>query len=314
MSKSISSPNRRTFLKSMGGLIVASGLPAAWAIENVPASPLPTEHNHAPHPSIGAVYNPYYRPQDWNFLSGRRPEAMPLLGSYDSEIGSISAHMAWARSMGLSYFVAPVRTDIPDWRDKLRMLFLSAKQQTFRVALCLDGDGLGTDAGSADTLLGNLVDEGAYLRTPDQKPVLFSIGLRSQSTIRPGGVRVELPESWKQRKTNAREPRRAKEMGAYFGLSLAAANRQGFRKVESRPEQGSRAYSFAFVALSTESDAHDTHLVLPSPDTMRGFDYAIVDGFNNWGYSVPLEPSTRFGRAYAVEIRKWIDQIGEKLA
>jgi hypothetical protein len=47
---------------------------------------------------------------------------------------------------------------------------------------------------------------------------------------------------------------------------------------------------------------------------MRGFDYAIVDGFNNWGYSVPLEPSTRFGRAYAVEIRKWIDQIGEKLA
>jgi hypothetical protein len=89
---------------------------------------------------------------------------------------------------------------------------------------------------------------------------------------------------------------------------------RAFRKVESRPEQGSRAYSFAFVALSTESDAHDTHLVLPSPDTMRGFDYAIVDGFNNWGYSVPLEPSTRFGRAYAVEIRKWIDQIGEKLA
>jgi hypothetical protein len=312
MSKSISSGNRRTFLKSMGGLIVASGLPA-WAIENLPASPLSTEHNHAPRPSIGAVYNPYYRPQDWNFLSGRRPEVMPLLGSYDSEIGSISAHMAWARSMGLSYFVAPVRTDIPEWRDKLRMLFLSAKQQTFRVALCMDGDGLGTDDGSPDAFLGNLVDERAYLRTPDQKPVLFSIGLRSQNTIRPGGVRVELPASWKQRKINAREPRRAKEMGAYFGLSLAAANRLGFRKVESCPEQGVRTYSFAFIALSTQADAHDTHLVLPSPSTMRGFDFAIVDGFNNWGYSVPLEPSTRFGRAYAVEMRKWVNQIGEKL-
>jgi hypothetical protein len=309
--------NRRTFLKGAGLVAVASSLNPAWALNTsqddsaAPSAPATKTQVF----SVGAIFNPYYRPDDWSLLTNRQPEKMPLLGAYGSDMqGSIDTQIIWAQKMGLHYFVAPYQQDRPETDQNLQGLFEIANKHDFKVGLFIDPQ---ESAASIDwsRLSTQYFSHPAYLKVPGNEPFVGLVQNDSKSGRRPeknGFDRAvcSVQASWRwmpHSNADTRFAEAAENRGTYLGLSLTSADRTPVKRLRVMPK-----YAGALNVLWVSPQRHIDYStgefklalpVIPSPDQIPSF--VILDSFNNWGISVPLEPSTKLGESYVSQVRQW---------
>src|ERR1044071_7756493 len=99
--------SRRSFLRGLGALPLAALVPGEPLFARAPVTTAAGTAAAPVRPILGALFNPYHRPEDWSLLGRQQPEGMPLLGSYASHaVGSASTQIIWAKNMGVRFFLS----------------------------------------------------------------------------------------------------------------------------------------------------------------------------------------------------------------
>lgn len=309
--------SRRGFLQTAGlTLAAATATPVLAATESTAAS------SDQLNPQLGALFNPYHNRSDWRVLVRQRPEGMPTLGAYTSgRKGRIGTQINWAKQMGLQYFLASFCPDRP--LEGIDILFASAQRAAdFSVALYIDlEDKVGKEphrepasvrlAAALEQVGSRYLSHPAYLRTGAGLPVLAVTGLDDrellEETLAAAGRREELgpvlrlPTSWRWTPgaQTDRHLSRAIKHGLYSGFSAQPTKRPMGRAIPTHSQ-------VAGAVLVTPVRNADGELELPPPvHGVYGPTYVILDSFNNWGVSVPLEPGTVSRRIYGAQVAAW---------
>jgi|GEM_PF-6025820 hypothetical protein len=314
-SKQIS---RRGFLRGMGALSLAAMVPKGMLLAaEEAASPLPSLEREET--LLGALYNPYVRPRDWHALARQSPEGMPILGSYSSDgVGGVESQIIWARQMGVGFFLAAFVPGRPT--AGLDALFEAARRSDYQVALYID---MAADrpvrASSQARLTAALRDIEAryiqhtsYLRDASRRPVLGVAGMDNEawlegalSSHRSGtgwGPVLRFPNSWRwipEMGSNELLVQAMEHDGLYVGFSSQPQARTAPRQI---PVHGSAANA---VLISPTRD-NESGILLPRISAAPSLpDYVVLDSFNHWGSSVPLEPGTRSRDHYVKQVAAW---------
>ena len=300
--------NRRTFLKGIGTSVLVAGIAPSFVLASSPDEKAPARRAAASR--VGAFFNPYLRPWDWDLLQQRQPEQLPMLGSYSgTDEGPLSTQMQWARSMGLDYFMvfySPRR--VADNQD-IAKLFDVASRQEFRIALCLDCTSLNR-VPDLRAISSRVFAQKSYLRTREGLPLLailedgdtFTKKIQGKNGLK--AALLSIQSSWGWQPQNGADQSFAKQADVrdiYLGFSLASNGHAEVRETAvllNAKEQTS-------AMLVSPGRAKGTALQLPQLSPRRTAEFVILDSFNNWGTSVPLEPSVRFGEKYIPQVRQW---------
>lgn len=309
--------SRRNFLQGFGALSLAALAPgaarAAGALETAAAKPVAPAR-----PLLGALFNPYHRPEDWTLLARHHPEGMPLLGAYGSDAaGSVTTQIIWARMMGAHFFLAAYCPGRPSREQGVAALFEAAERAGYTVGLYVDlGDGGASQPPTRARLEAALqqvrslyLSHSAYLRTASGLPVLGVAGLDDGSLLEaalpaaggPGawGPVLRFPAAWRSTPDPRVHPELARAVdhhGLYLGFS---AHHGGSRAIPCHAQAAS-----AVLVAPVRDEAEGIRLP-PLAASPAGPAYVILDSFNNWGLSVPLEPGTRSQRAYVRDVAEW---------
>jgi hypothetical protein len=315
---------RRSFLT--GSAATALGTLASKSMfaigSNVTQPPILSSEQGDTRRIVGALLNPYYRSRDWNFLRGL-PEGMPSLGMYNGKnVGTIMSQIEHAKLMSLDFFLVwytPVSQSRNEFVDQV---FNVVERRNFLVALCVDMGGLSDESRAADALkkCAQFFTRSCYLKTSHGNPVIAVITPKTGRFATNGGLAQELKEAailsirpeyrWKPVTTDDhRMVKQANEQNVHMGFSVAhpksSSQIKMLEAVSSEQESvgacivsparmASSSGKLSFPQLKTSSDAEQ---------------YLILDSFNNWAGSVPLEPSSNFGTGYGVQTAEWCRQF-----
>lgn len=310
---------RRRFLGAVGVLQVGAVLPKALFASG-PLKPETALSKAPPRPRVGALFNPYHNPFVWMLLARQRPEGMPLLGSYSgTAVGSVDTQIIWAQTMGLSFLLAAYCPGSS--REGVDALFEAARRSSFPIGLYLDLAN-GSARASRRPLYESLaaaIEEIApyratdcYLRTPAGEPIVAVAGVddgdRLSATLAALGDRDSmvvwrLPAAWRYVPSVADDAdlaRAIERREIYPGFSVRRSTAPALRPVFCH----SRQAAAGLVSLMREPGG-----TLRLPEFPRGVDapeYILLDSFNQWGISAPLEPGTRSRLRYGRQVRSWI--------
>ena len=312
--------SRRSFLRGVGALPMAALVPwealFAKSLDTAGAATVAPKRSR-----VGALFNPYHRPEDWSLLARRRPEGMPLLGAYPSyAVGSVTTQIIWARMMGLDFFLAAYCPARSSQAGGLEALFEAAGRDGYRIGLYIDlQDNAGRPrqramqarlAAALKQVASRYLPHPAYLRDAHGLPVLGVAGLNDGSLLdaalaatgdpKAWGPVLRFPAAWRSIPDARVDPELAQAVdreGVYLGFSA----RNGGRAVSRVIPCHSRAASAVLVSpVRNETKG----IQLPTEDPTNAA-YIILDSFNNWGVSVPLEPGTRSRNRYVRHIAGW---------
>ncbi len=315
--------DRRKFVQGLGVLSLAAWAPQAVLAAAGPETAVPAEAAPPVRPLFGALFNPYHSPEDWNLLARRRAEGMPLLGSYSSDAaGSIATQLIWSRMMGLHFFLAaysPARNSQSRWLDAL---FDAAGRDAYQVGLYIDlQDHAGRPpqqspaarlSAALDDVTARYLSHPAYLRTASGLPVLAVAGLDSGRMLdqalaatearRALGPVLRLPEPWRSAPDAEAEPELAQAIHCgrlYPGFSIRNDGRAISRVIPCHSQKVS-----AILASVVRDEAGG--IQLPAGTAGSGSpSYVVLDSFNQWGVSVPLEPGTISQTRYMQYVAQW---------
>jgi hypothetical protein len=311
--------SRRSFLHGVGALSLAAMVPQALLGLDAEAT---LEAALPERPLLGALFNPYHRPEDWSLLARRRPEGMPQLGAYAGyAVGSVATQIIWARMAGVRFFLAAYSPSRPVQREGLDALFEVAARDGYPVGLYIDlQDHAGRPpqhppqvrlAAALEQVASRYVPHPSYLRTSG-RPVLAVAGLNDGSLLdaaleAAGGAKawgpvLRFPAAWRSTPDAQAEPELARavsDQGLYVGFS-ARSGARGFRRAV--PCHGRPASA---VLVSPARGKAGTLELPPVAASAGGPAYVILDSFNNWGVSVPLEPGTVSRTAYVTDVARW---------
>lgn len=270
-------------------------------------------------PRLGALFNPYHRADDWSLLGRGQPEGLPLLGAYASDAtGSAVTQIVWAKQMGVQFFLAsycPGRG-----RDGVDALFEAAKFTDYAVGLYIDlADGGGVRAraprarllSALEQVTARYLGHPAYLRTDSGRPVLAIAGADGglvdsalSSTGGSWGPVLRLPADWRlvpDRQSRPDLADAAEVHGLYLGYSARNGSRPASRVIP--------AHSWRVAALLiSPARRPSSGIELPPPETTARapeVEWVILDSFNNWGVSVPLEPGSSSKTRYLRQVARW---------
>src|SRR5205807_620160 len=136
--------------------------------------------------------------------------------------------------------------------------------------------------------------------TPDGLPVMAIIdnGKQTISTREFDGVLLSIPSSWQwtpQTKTDIRFVEAANRIGTYLGFSLNSTERTLIKKIPASVK-GKSVTAFVVSPQRHMTDGDTTtgsRLFIPRVEVPNDkWGLVILDAFNNWGISLPLEPCT----------------------
>lgn len=309
---------RRGFVVGVGALSLAGLVPVPRMLGE---EGLDVERHRRPR--LGALFNPYHRPEVWSVLTAGRPEGMPWLGAYDSgSVGGSATQIAWARQMGLDFFLA----DYCYGRSSsgVEALFEAAARADFKVGLSIDLQDASGAAGRTapeGRLQAAMLDiskrflsHPAYLRTSHGQPVLGIVGAGGgmrleQAASSPGGealggIVLLFPTEWRWQADTDADRRLVEEMavlGAYPGFSLHSTGKLASRLLPSRGTP-----THAVLMAPARDEARGVVLPpLPAAPESGEESLVILDSFNHWGISIPLEPGTKSRQRYVKEVASW---------
>ncbi len=315
--------SRRSFLRSLSVLPLAALTPleALFAEGLDTADTRPAAAPVRPH--LGALFNPYHRLEDWNLLGRRQPEGMPLLGSYASyAVGSVATQIIWAKTMGVDFFLASYCPSRPAQNEGVDALFEAAGHAGYTVGLYID---LQDDAGrpwqhspqarlatALEHVASRYLSHPAYLRTASGLPVLAVTGLDDgrllETTLsatgspKAWGSVLRFPSAWRSRPDAQADPELAQAVnrdGLYLGFSAQSGARAVSRVIPCHCQSAS-----AVLVSPVRDKAQGIQLPSLTP-RFTGPAYVILDSFNNWGVSVPLEPGTVSRKTYVSQVARW---------
>lgn len=313
--------SRRRFLQGVGTLSLAALAPKSLLSAGSLAA---TEKGaRAGRPLLGALFNPYHRPEDWSLLGPGSPEGMPLLGAYASHaVGSNMTQIIWARKMGVQFLLAAYSPARASQTAGLDALFEAAGRDAYRVGLYIDlEDSAGRPrqkpskarlAAALEQVASRYLSQPAYFRNASEQPVLAVAGLDDGNLLddalaATGGPKVwgpvlRFPAAWRSAPDSQKNPELAHAVD-HQGLYLGFSARNGAHG--TRRSISSHLQPVSAVLVSPVRD-QATGLQLPAITADRACpDYVILDSFNHWGVSVPLEPGTRSGTRYGEQIARW---------
>ncbi len=237
---------------------------------------------------------------------------MPLLGAYASNaVGSISTQIIWAKSMGMGFFLASYSPHRPT--DGLDALFATAAQTDFEIAVYIDLDDPSPGPSSSrrerlqsavSTLRTRYLKHPAYLRDGDGRPIVALIGGRDdEDAAKLSSATVwRLAPAWRKSAADVAAPDlgEATERGLYLGYSNRSEMHPAARVMPSSSARSSA------VLVSAQRDAIEGIKLPPTHSAGKRPAYVIVDSFNHWLVSVPLEPGTASHNHYSERIRDWL--------
>jgi hypothetical protein len=308
---------RRGFLQGLGAVSLATL--AAGRLSSDTAHDGAAAANARRHTAIGALFNPYHRPEDWAFVAnGAQPEGLPLLGAYAGYmVEAADSQVIFARNMGLSFFLAAFSPERPRQTDGLDALFEAARSQKFPIGVYIDlEDGIKKSSRASTNRLrqafqqvsSKYLSHPAYLRSTRGRPIVGVTGVAEsrfetelrRSRMATGLLVLHLPSTWRVR-PDADDLALGKAVvrGVYLGYSVKSDGPSA-RVV---PCPGS-SESVVLVAAARDSE---NKLSLPSLD--RAPNLVILDSFNNWGVSVPLEPGTLSRTTYPRNVAQWCRRL-----
>jgi hypothetical protein len=320
-----SSIGRRRFLTgsaavALGTLASESLLAAGFNASQ--AATLSTEQSDTRR-IVGALFNPYYRSRDWNFLRGL-PEGMPSLGMYNSKnVGTVMAQMEHAKLMGLDFFLVWYTPTSQSRNEFVDHVFNVAERRNFPVALCADIDGLSDERVMVDALrkCAQFFNRPCYLKTSRGNPVIALIPPRTGRFAANAGLAQELKEAailsinpefrWKPiTATDHRMVKQANEQNVYLGFSVAHRKSIPEIKMLEIASSNSQESIEAWIVSPARMAGTPSKLSFPQLKPSGAAEqYLILDSFNNWATSVPLEPSSNFGDGYELQTAAWVRSI-----
>jgi hypothetical protein len=166
-------------------------------------------------------------------------------------------------------------------------------------------------AAALDEVAARYLSHPAYFRNAFGQPVLAVAGLDDGSLLdaalaatgdrKTWGPVLRLPAGWRAVPDARIDPELAQAM--HHGLYLGYSARPGDRAV--RRALPCHGQPVSAVLASPVRDASQGLQLPPLTTSPKGPAYVLLDSFNNWGVSVPLEPGTLSGTKYVTRVARW---------
>jgi hypothetical protein len=238
---------------------------------------------------------------------------------YNSKnVGTIMTQMEYAKLMGLDFFLVWYKSESQLRNEFVDHVFSVVERRNFPVALCVDMNELSNE-GMAEALkkCAQFFTQPCYLKTSRGNPVVAVIPPETGRFATTAGLAQELKEAailsinpefrWKPvTAADHRMVKQANEQNVYLGFSVA--HHKSASGVKMLEVASSKQESIEACIVSPARTANSPSK-LSFPQLKPGSaaeQYLILDSFNNWAMSVPLEPSSNFGGGYGVQTAAWI--------